>query len=200
MINLKYTLVALLIIMAFLLTAYNSRLRKENSRLGDNQRALFDSVTHYKTRAGLSAASVEKLTLTKSELQRYNSELAETVADLNIKLKRAQSVSRTAIKTQYDIHTVVKDSIIYHVRDSMTITFDTVRCVDYRDAWLNLRGCYHNSQADFNITVRDTIVQVVHRIPKRFLFFRFGCKAIRQEVVTKNPHTEISYTEYIEIK
>ena len=46
----------------------------------------------------------------------------------------------------------------------------------------------------------DTLQQIVHRVPRRFLFIRWGTKAIRQEVVSSNPHTNIVYTEYIELK
>jgi hypothetical protein len=50
------------------------------------------------------------------------------------------------------------------------------------------------------IARRDTLVQLVHRVPRKFLFIPFGTKAIRQEVTTKNPHTEITYTEYIVLR
>ena len=33
----------------------------------------------------------------------------------------------------------------------------------------------------------DTLRQVVHRIPRRFLFIRWGTKALRQEIVPSNP-------------
>ena len=45
-----------------------------------------------------------------------------------------------------------------------------------------------------------SLFQVVHRVPKQWLFFRWGTKAIRQEVVSSNPHTKIVYSEYIELK
>ncbi|MEG1673358.1 MAG: DUF6549 family protein, partial [Alistipes sp.] len=31
-------------------------------------------------------------------------------------------------------------------------------------------------------------------------FFRYGVKAIKLDVVSKNPHSKIVYTEYIELK
>ena len=43
----------------------------------------------------------------------------------------------------------------------------------------------------------DTLRQVVHRVPRRFLFIRFGTKAVRQEIVSSNPHTRIVYAEYV---
>ena len=38
------------------------------------------------------------------------------------------------------------------------------------------------------------------KISQLWLFFRWGTKAIRQEVVSSNPHTKIVYSEYIELK
>ena len=46
----------------------------------------------------------------------------------------------------------------------------------------------------------DTLHQVIHRVPRKFLFFRFGTKGIRQEVWSSNPHTRLVYSEYIELK
>ena len=46
----------------------------------------------------------------------------------------------------------------------------------------------------------DTLRQAVHRIPRRFLFIRWGTKAHRQEIVSTNPHTRIVYAEYVKIE
>jgi len=50
------------------------------------------------------------------------------------------------------------------------------------------------------VTSTDTLRQIVHRVPRRFLFIRWGTKAIRQEIVSTNPHTRIVYTEYIDMR
>jgi hypothetical protein len=156
-------------------------------------------IQYYRTKDSLNAASVERLTLTKNELQKYCNGLTQTVEDLNIKVKRLQSVSRTATQTEYRIETVFRDSITVSVRDSLII--DTLRCVNYSDEWLTFAACEkRDGILDAEIETRDTLITIVHRVPKRFLFFRFGTKAIRQEVISKNPHSKINYTEYIEIK
>ncbi|WP_353739197.1 DUF6549 family protein, partial [Muribaculum intestinale] len=53
---------------------------------------------------------------------------------------------------------------------------------------------------ELDVVSCDTIKQIIHRVPKKFWFIKWGCKAIRQEVVSTNPHTKITYTEYIELK
>jgi hypothetical protein len=194
----KYAVIIILVIGLIASLRAVGYLRDENRRLESNQNALMSDVEHYRTKDSLSVASVERLQLTKSELERYNSNLAQTVEDLNIKLKRLQSVSQTATKTVYNIETAFKDSLIVRYKD--TVTIDTVRCVNYRDSYLTFVACEQNDTLNTFIESRDTLITVVHRVPKRFWFIRYGTKAIRQEVISKNPHSNITYTEYIELK
>ncbi|MEG2121193.1 MAG: DUF6549 family protein [Rikenellaceae bacterium] len=111
---------------------------------------------------------MERLTLSKGELERYCGELVETCKDLNIKVKRLQSASTSATETKYDIQTVLRDSLI--VRDSLII--DTMKCISYEDAWLTFSACTMNGlNFDTKIESRDTLVTLVHRVPRKFLFF-----------------------------
>lgn len=168
--------------------------RSEKNRLANNQEALLTDVEFYRTEAGYFAASVQRLELSKSELEKYNDELVSTVKDLNIKIKRIQAASTTATESKYEIETVVKDSIVYRDRPV------TLQAINYSDPWITLAGVIDSSLFKGNINTRDTLVQVVHRIPKKFWFIKWGTKAIKQEVVSKNPHSSITYTEYIELK
>jgi hypothetical protein len=181
-----FSLITLLIVGLIASTHAIAYLRDENSRLTGNQNALLSDVRHYQTKDSLNVASVERLQFTNSELERYNSDLVKTVEDLNIKLKRLQSVSQTATKTTYNIETVFKDSLIVKYKDS-TLVLDTLRCVNYNDAYLTFIACEKNDTLNAFIESRDTLITIVHRVPKRFWFIRWGTKAIRQEVISKNP-------------
>ena len=78
---------------------------------------------------------------------------------------------------------------------------DSLKHFEWRDLpWVAVAGTIRNGMVDLDVASVDTLMQIVHRVPKRFLFFRYGTKAIRQEVVSKNPHTRIVYSEYIELK
>jgi len=79
-------------------------------------------------------------------------------------------------------------------------TVDTIRCLDYQDNYLTFKGCDEGDLLKADIFIVDTLVQFVHRVPKQWWFFKWGTKAIRQEVLSKNPHTKITYTEYIELQ
>lgn len=168
---------------------------QEKDRYKANQTALMADVEHYKTQSGLNAASVQKLTLTNAELKKNYDDIVKTAEDLKIKVKRLQSVSNTSTETKVEIKTVVKDSIVY-IKGEPTKTL----AFNWRDAWTDVVGIIHNDSVALGIQSSDTLVQFVHRVPHKFLFFKWGCKAIRQDIVSKNPHTNIVFTEYIELK
>lgn len=190
----RYILIIILVIIIFFLSRSLHRQRQENNRLSSNQTALFQDISYYRTRDSLSAAGVEKLTLTKKELEQNCEALARDIKDLKIKLKRVQSVSQASIETEHIIHTVVRDSLI--VRDRV----DTLQCIDYHDNYLTLSGCIEHNHFSGHIMSRDTLLQVIHRVPHRWWFIKWGTKAVRQEIVSKNPHTHVVYSRYIELK
>ena len=86
--------------------------------------------------------------------------------------------------------------MILHRRDTIRLR-DTVRLFRWRDAWVTIDGLVAGDSVRCRIESVDTLRQVVHRIPHRFLFIRWGTKALRQEIASSNPHTRIVYTEYI---
>lgn len=171
--------------------------RKEKTRLAANQEALMADVTFYKTSAGDNAAKVKRIELTKNEFEKQCAELTQEVERLGIKTKRLQSVISTNTKTEATIKTVVRDSIVFRDRERPP---DTLRCFDYADLYLTLNGCINKDTAIVNYQNVDSLIHVVHRVPKKFLFFKWGCKAIEMEVVSKNPNTKLTYSRFIEFK
>lgn len=193
----KYLLFIIVVLAGALTISVKScqEVRKDRGRLSDNQRALMSEIDFYRTNDSLSVASVERLTLSNREFTRYCCKLEETVSNLNLKIKRLQSVSQTATETEYQVKTEIRDSIVV-----LPGRIDTLPCIDYRNNYLTLSGCFKNKEFDGIIQTRDTIEQIVHRVPRKLWFIRWGTKAIRQEVISKNPYSRITYTEYIELK
>ena len=193
---LSYTLLILVISLMISIKSC-SNIKQERNRFSDNQRTLLDKAHYYETQNNLSVASVERLTLKTKELEENKSELVEVCDDLRIKVKRLQSASTTVTQTRYEFKTIFKDSVI--VRNGAVL--DTIKCMNYVDSWLSFKG-YTSDNVNFNVKIesRDTIVQFVHRVPRKFWFLKWGTKAIRQEVISKNPHSKITYSEYIELK
>ncbi|MDR3140319.1 MAG: hypothetical protein LBU37_01100 [Tannerellaceae bacterium] len=186
--------IAVLVLAVGLLSWQLDKVKTEKNRLSSNQEALLSDIEFYKTEAGNNAASVQKLELSKSELKKYCDELTSTVKDLNIKIGRIQAASTTVTQSDYKIVTVVKDSVVY--RDKPVI----LRAINFKDPWIDMAGVIDSGMFSGQISTRDTLVQVIHRVPKKFWFIKWGTKAIRQEIATKNPHSNIVYTEYIELK
>lgn len=191
----KYLLFVIIILTGSLFVSVRScqDIREDRNRLSDNQRSLMSDIEFYMTKDSLSAASVERLTLSNREFNQYCDDLEKQVKDLNLKVKRLQSVSQTATETKYVIKTVIRDSVIPE-------RMDTLRCIDFRNDYLTLSGCVDRESFCGTIESRDTLIQIVHRVPRKFLFIRWGTKAIRQEVISKNPYSSIVYSEYIELK
>lgn len=121
-----------------------------------------EKIEFYQTEAGKSAASVQKLELSKSELEEHCSDLMQTIDLLNIKVKRLEAASTTATETDIDISTSVRDSIIY--RDT---SFVKIQAIDWMDPWVKVKGVlYPDRKLELNINSVDTLVQIVHRVPK----------------------------------
>lgn len=170
-------------------------LRDEKRRLERNAEALLGDAEFYRTQAGESAASVAVLTLEVDELKEFRSRDAEFIRDLGIRLRRAESIARTATESRYESVLPLRDTVI--LRDTLR---DTVRIVEYDDRWSHLYGVIFDDSMHYTLNTVDTLTQILHRIPRRFLFIKYGTKAIRQEIISSNPNSRLVYSEYIELK
>lgn len=190
---LGYILCAIVLVLAWLLF---SQERAEKERYKSNQTALLSDVAYYKTENERNVASVRALTLTKSEIETYNKNLAERCDELEISLRRLISANITNMQTDYHLVGELRDSLVLRYN-----TIDTLRCMDYDDSYLTFSACVDSAGMYVaDIVSRDTVTAIVHRIPRRFLFFKFGTKEVRQEVHCANPRTQIITTQYVEKK
>ena len=172
-------------------------LLKENARLENNNNALIESVKTYRTKADESAASVQVLRLKVGEYEELRAADAERIRKLKIKLKRLESASKSVTKTAVDITVPLRDTVI--LRDTLRL-HDTVRLFRWRDSWVTVDGVNDNDSVSCSVSSVDTLHQIIPRIPRRFLFFRYGTKAIRQVIVSSNPHTEVGYSEVVSFR
>lgn len=184
-------LVGLVILLFSLLRTSN----KEKKRFESNQHSLLKQVEYFKTESGKSASEVEKLTLTNKEFKTHEADLLEKVDELNLKVKRLQSATQVGVKTEYVVKTEIKDSLVYI--EGQTIK---LKCVDFTNGWLTVDGCVRDGEFDGFIQSVDTLSHFAHRVPKRFLFIKYGTKGINLSVMTSNPYSKITYAKYIELK
>lgn len=188
-------IVAVLVITVCSLWSKCKSLSEDNERLTANNTALMDKATYFETEAGKSAASVQRLKLDYSELQEHYAHVCRTADELGIRIKRLQAAATTATQTEVKVVTEIRDSIVY--RDGL---LDSLKVLRWQDPWVNVAGEIRGRDVELDVVSNDTITQIIHRVPKKFWFIKWGTKAIRQEVKSTNPHTKITYTEYIELK
>lgn len=192
----KYEVIGVLILCLCLVVLYFRELVKDNLRLERNQVALLsDSLTYYRTKNGELVSSIEQLEFTIKELKTHRSKLVEELRSMKIKLKDVQSLSTTALENRVEVFVPIRD----------TIFIDTGKVVKaqsfhWSDAWTSIDGLIHVDSVSIKYQSRDTLIQVVRVVPKRFLFIRWGIKNINQDIKMSNPNTVVNYSEFLKIK
>ena len=166
----------------------------ENARLSNNIEALTSETTLYKTRCDESAASVVALQLELDEYRKQRARDTKRIKALGVKLRRVESIATTASHSALDIVSPLRDTIFIE-----RVLPDTAKLFSWRDNWVRLEGMIRNDTVKCHIESVDTLRQVIHRVPRRFWFIRYGTKVIRQEITSSNPHNRIVYAEYIEL-
>lgn len=194
------TVFSLLVAAMVALSVLAKNQRSEIRRLESNQSALLDSVKIYRTKEGLSAASVQVLELTKAELEEDCKSLADQVRSLGIKLKRAESIAQSATQTVLELQLEARDSVIY-VRDSVSSAVypDSLKYFEWSDPWVRFKGELRGEVLDTSIESSDTLTTVLHRVPRKCLLFRWSKNEYRAEIISSNPHTNITYEQYIRV-
>ena len=188
-----YTLVVTVLLAAVICDGLSQRSTIE--RLERNNRALSQDLEHYVTKNGEQAASIEALELTTRQFRQLCADKDAEIKALGLKVKRLKSISEAVTETKVD--TVTPFVTAGPTRDSIP-ALEPIGSLEWADAWVSVRADVGNGLARVSVTSRDTLRQYVHRVPWKFLCFRFGTKGIRQEIVSSNPHTQIVYAEYIE--
>lgn len=169
----------------------------EIARLRNNNEALSSEASLYRTQLDESAASVVALQHELKEYREQHARDAKRIKALGVRLRRVESVATAATQTEIEVKaplTPLRDTIFLD-----RLLPDTTPIFRWSDNWVRIEGTIRNGNAECYIESIDTLRQVIHRVPRKFLFFRYGTKAIRQEIFSSNPHTRIVYTEYIEL-
>lgn len=201
----RWLLIAALVI-ALLLGATTRRAEQnvaqaiqENTRLSAERTTLTRQLHYYRTLAGESAASVEALRLHAETLERLRTADAEIIKNLQLRLRRVESITTTAIKGDYSAVAPIITDTTTTLGDTMPLP-SAVRRFEWSDTWATVKGEIRGDSVACRVTTIDTLRQIIHRVPYRFLFFRFGTRALQQEIISSNPHNRIVYAEYIEVE
>lgn len=191
-----------LILVAAIIVAANGltvrRYRQELRRLQENQTALTAQVDHYRTRAGSEAAAAEALRLRCAEFEALRADDAARIRALGIQIRRLEAAATVATAQAAAFAAPLRDTVILRERDTLRRA-DTLRSFRWSDPWCRVEGVAGADSVHCLVACIDTLRQIVHRVPRKFLFLRWGTKALRQEIVASNPHTRIVYAEYVQI-
>ena len=164
--------------------------QNEVARLRNNNEALASETKLYKTKLDESAASVVALQLRLDEYRKQHARDVKHIKALGLRLRRVESVAKTATQGKVEFVAPRLDTIILR---------DTLSLFKWSDCWISVEGTISKDDIRCRVESIDTLHQVIHRVPRRFWFIRYGTKAIRQEITSSNPHSRIVYAEYIEL-
>ena len=187
-----YAVVATLLLTAVAILLYRSH--QEAKRLRNNNQTLTSKAQFYKSRLGESAASVGSLELELDEYREQHARDVERIKALNIRLRRVESVATSATKSEIEIVAPRIDTVV--ITQNL---LDTLSMFRWSDHWVRIEGEIRDKEVACRVESVDTLRQVIHRVPRRFLFINFGTKAIRQEITSSNPHSRSVFAEYIEL-
>lgn len=177
-------------------------LRGEAERTKENQDVLLHNgrVEIGRTQSGRPRTSVSAITLKTSDLKRNpDSLLAVNRKELKIKNSRIMAAATTSTTTKVDVKAAIQ-AVPHDTCSLLSGPYrppDVSQTVSWSDPWITLRGEIGGDSIQMHIESRDTLQMIVHRVPKKFLFFRYGTKGVRMEVVGQNPHSQLSYPKVI---
>lgn len=178
--------------------------QREAHSMNEDQNVLMHNgrVEIGQTQSGKPMASVSAISLKPSSLKRNpDSLLAVTSKDLKIKPRRMVAAIRTSSLATADIHAAITTDSIYDEADkdsNVLLSYPrSPQQVSWSDPWMSLRGTIRGDSFTARIESRDTLQMIIHRVPRKFFFFRYGTKGVRMDVVSQNPHTRLSYPKVI---
>lgn len=179
----------ILVSFSFFMFNRNKQLKADIATQKQNVEILNKNYKTYKTAFGQSVAEAYALKYTLEEFRNYEERLTRQISELNLKLKNVKStvtvVTKTELKTRVE-----------------TIYIDSVKCFKFEDKWNKILGCFtERDSVDLQLVVRDSLDIIPSIVPKhKFLWWTWGVKAIKVNVVSQNPFSEFEYLKYIELK
>ena len=161
--------------------------KAEIERLDRNIDAMNETEVQYISKLGDAAVKRKALELSARELKKQNADLYNEVKALDVRLKDALSVSKVVTKT------VIKEVV-------RTDTINGAAIAEYRDPWNTIRSEQRGDSTELSYQGNDTIVGVISIRKKRFLFFRWGVKAVDYDISNKNPKTKANIDIAVKFK
>lgn len=171
------------------------RIKIERNTYQNNTHTLLSEIEVLKKDSAGKVCQIQTMKLDIEELKKYRQKDIATIKDLKIKLRHIQAVSKQNMEVSAPIKAGVKDSIF--VTDTIIRYIPVIK---YHDPHITFEGKIINDSLTARVNIPITLTQILHKVPKRkFLWWSWGCKAVKQVIVTDNPYVNIKYAEYIEL-
>lgn len=196
---------SILIILITIIVALSARLKKvtaDRNVQRKNVETLFTSVESYKVQDSLQAATIGDLQLTLKQYKQFRAEDVQLISSLKVDNRRLQGVVTTQTESYYQHTAALRDSVkmlITKVPDSIKVPI-IVKTANFADAWHSLNIVIDGDSLNYRLRTKESLIITNHVVPKKFLWFKFGCKEVRTDVVSKNPYVESISLESITIK
>jgi len=190
---------ALCIWVAFLFFA-NAKLKSENEILQTNVGTLLTGAEQYKVKDSLQVATIANLELSISEYRRYKAEDKKLLESLKIDNKRLKGIINTQTESFYEQTTLLRDSVKMLLSPDRVEIPVNIKTARFADQWHSLNVTIQGDSLNYKLRTKESLLITNHVVPKRFLFFKFGCREVRTEVVSKNPYVGVIQVESITIR
>lgn len=174
----------------------NRILRQERNRYKENTQAMLSDMKRMQVDSTTTAVDVKVLKLTLEEYERYRVMDLEHIKKLDIRVKSLQSVAKHNIEVDAIIEADLKDTLV--IRDTITVL---LKKVEMNTPHLQVNGMIEGNQLTGKIYLPVSLHQAVWIEHKhRFLWWRWGVKAVHQTISSDNPYVVIKYSEVISIE
>ncbi len=166
---------------------YREELQRVNEELSEWRQSGTQLVIRWDTiRDSIPVADQAVIEANTRELRRQHLVNEQLIKDLRLELSRLEAVQTTATETSDTVKASVSGD-------------SNARVYSYSDRWTDIRLTLKDSTFYYNI--RDSLSAYVYREYKhRFLWWRWGTKGYRLKLVNYNPHSRISYNQYIKVE
>lgn len=191
----RYIIIGILILAVITFGKLYFEMRADRNRLRGNQEDLLRRTSLFQKEAAESAENVRQLTLKIQELKAGRPELVKKIKDKGVRPKDIQNITITVAEAKAEIKAPLQEEI------RMTDTIPKIISkIEWTDGYFTLKGVIEDKILTGSGTYRDTLFQTLYRVPKKFLFIRWGTKEVRQVAKFSNPNAKIVYQEVLKVE
>lgn len=166
---------------------------KDRDTYRNNTYGLMSNIEELRKDSMEQAYQIQALSFTIDEYKEYRAEDMKTIKSLKLQLKNITTISKQSLEVNVPI------SVPLTKEESQIKPISTN--VRLHNEHISFIGTVTNDSLTAKIQVPIQLTQIVHKVPKhKFLWWSWGCKGIKQIVVSNNPYVNLKYSEYIELR